>query len=108
MGPSSIGSPILKARIPLRLHLPEHAWFDIEPMRKDIRLAREATRELAIPLPSAELADEILAQARELGYAPRDLAALHEVLAQTSPEPAQPDFAACGSGAYIAATWLPS
>jgi 3-hydroxyisobutyrate dehydrogenase-like beta-hydroxyacid dehydrogenase len=83
MGSSSIGSPMLKARIPLLLHLPEHAWFDVELMQKDIQLARETADELAIPLPSAAAADEMLARARELGYAHRDLAALHEVLAHT-------------------------
>jgi 3-hydroxyisobutyrate dehydrogenase-like beta-hydroxyacid dehydrogenase len=84
MGSSSIGSPMLKARIPLLLHLPEHAWFDVELMQKDIQLAREAANELAIPLPSAAVADEMLTKARELGYAHRDLAALHEVLAHSS------------------------
>ena len=29
MSTSSIGSPMLKARIPLLLDLPEHAWFDV-------------------------------------------------------------------------------
>ncbi|MEA2390434.1 MAG: hypothetical protein QOK31_543 [Solirubrobacteraceae bacterium] len=82
MGSSSIGSPMLKARIPLLLHLPEHAWFDVELMQKDIHLAREAADELAIPLPSATAADEMLTRARELGYAHRDLAALREVLAE--------------------------
>jgi 3-hydroxyisobutyrate dehydrogenase-like beta-hydroxyacid dehydrogenase len=84
MGSSSIGSPMLKARIPLLLHLPEHAWFDVELMQKDVQLAREAANDLAIPLPSAAVADEMLTRARELGYAHRDLAALHEVLAHTS------------------------
>jgi 3-hydroxyisobutyrate dehydrogenase-like beta-hydroxyacid dehydrogenase len=83
MGSSSIGSPMLKARIPLLLDLPETAWFDVELMQKDIHLAREAANELAIPLPSAAVADEMLTRARELGYAHRDLAALHEVLADT-------------------------
>jgi 3-hydroxyisobutyrate dehydrogenase-like beta-hydroxyacid dehydrogenase len=81
MGSSSIGSPMLKARIPLLLDLPDDAWFDVELMQKDIHLAREAANELAIPLPSATVADEMLTRARELGYAHRDLAALHEVLA---------------------------
>ncbi len=84
MGSSSIGSPMLQARIPLLLHLPEHAWFDVELMQKDIQLAREAADELAISLPSAAVADEMLTKARELGYAHRDLAALHEVLAHAS------------------------
>ena len=84
MSTSSIGSPMLKARVPLLLDLPEHAWFDVALMHKDIRLALEAADELAIPLPSAAVADEMLTKARELGYAHRDLAALHEVLAQVS------------------------
>jgi 3-hydroxyisobutyrate dehydrogenase-like beta-hydroxyacid dehydrogenase len=83
MSTSSIGSPMLKARIPLLLDLPEHAWFDVDLMQKDVHLAREAANELAIPLPSATVADEMLTRARELGYAHRDLAALHEVLAHT-------------------------
>jgi 3-hydroxyisobutyrate dehydrogenase-like beta-hydroxyacid dehydrogenase len=86
MSTSSIGSPMLKARIPLLLDLPENAWFDVELMQKDIRLARQVADELAIPLPSAAVADGMLTNARELGYAHRDLAALHEVLAATGPE----------------------
>jgi 3-hydroxyisobutyrate dehydrogenase-like beta-hydroxyacid dehydrogenase len=83
MATAPIGSPMLKARIPLLLDLPEQAWFDIAMAHKDIRLAREAADELAIPLPSGAVADELLARADELGYARRDLAALHEVLAET-------------------------
>jgi 3-hydroxyisobutyrate dehydrogenase-like beta-hydroxyacid dehydrogenase len=86
MSTSSIGSPMLKARVPLLLDLPEQAWFDVALMEKDIGLALDAADELAIPLPSATVADEMLARARELGYAHRDLAALHEVLAK-SPVP---------------------
>jgi 3-hydroxyisobutyrate dehydrogenase-like beta-hydroxyacid dehydrogenase len=81
MSTSSIGSPMLKARVPLLLDLPKQAWFDVALMEKDIRLAREAGDELGIPLPSAAVADEMLNRARDLGYAHRDLAALHEVLA---------------------------
>jgi 3-hydroxyisobutyrate dehydrogenase-like beta-hydroxyacid dehydrogenase len=84
MSTSSIGSPMLKARIPLLLDLPERAWFDVALMAKDIRLAREAADELAIPLPSAAVAAEMLARASDLGYAHRDLAALHEVLAKSA------------------------
>jgi len=83
MSTSSIGSPMLKARVPLLLDLPQQAWFDVTMMHKDIRLAREAADDLEIPLPSAAVADEMLARASELGYAHRDLASLHEVLAQS-------------------------
>jgi 3-hydroxyisobutyrate dehydrogenase-like beta-hydroxyacid dehydrogenase len=82
MSSSSIGSPMLKARIPLLLHLPDQAWFDVDMMQKDIRLAREAADDLQIPLPSAAVADEVLSTARRLGYTHRDLASLHEVLAE--------------------------
>ena len=44
-GRSSIGSPMLKARVPLILDLPDEAWFDVGLMHKDIRLAREAGAE---------------------------------------------------------------
>ena len=80
MGSSSIGSPMLKARIPLLLDLPEHAWFDVELAHKDIRLARDAAAELGVPLPSAAAVDGVLSTASTLGYGHRDLASLHEVL----------------------------
>jgi 3-hydroxyisobutyrate dehydrogenase-like beta-hydroxyacid dehydrogenase len=83
MSTSSIASPMLKARVPLLLDLPKQAWFDVALMEKDIHLARDAADELSIRLPSAAVADEMLARASELVYAHRDLAALHEVLAET-------------------------
>jgi 3-hydroxyisobutyrate dehydrogenase-like beta-hydroxyacid dehydrogenase len=84
MTESAIGSPMLKARLPLVLDKPNETWFDVELMHKDIRLARQAGDELATPLPTAAVADEILAQADDLGYGHRDVAALHEVLAKLS------------------------
>jgi 3-hydroxyisobutyrate dehydrogenase-like beta-hydroxyacid dehydrogenase len=84
MSTSSIGSPMLKARTPLLLHLPDHAWFDVELMQKDIRLARRTAADLRVPLPSAAVADDVLTEARGLGYTHRDLAALHDVLATTA------------------------
>jgi 3-hydroxyisobutyrate dehydrogenase-like beta-hydroxyacid dehydrogenase len=84
MSTSSIGSPMLKARVPLLLDLPERAWFDITMMHKDIRLALGTAEELGTPLPSAAIADQILTRAGELGYARRDLASLHQVLAKTA------------------------
>jgi 3-hydroxyisobutyrate dehydrogenase-like beta-hydroxyacid dehydrogenase len=87
MSSSAIGSPMLKARVPLLLDLPEQAWFDVALMEKDVRLALGAAERLAVPLPSAAVAREMLTRAGEMGYAHRDLAALHEVLAAT-PVPA--------------------
>ncbi len=91
MSTSAIGSPMLRTRVPLLLDLPERAWFDVELMQKDVRLALQAARGLDVPLPSAATADDMLAKARELGYGGRDIAALHEVLArldETVPAPA--------------------
>jgi 3-hydroxyisobutyrate dehydrogenase-like beta-hydroxyacid dehydrogenase len=80
MSESPIGSPMLKARVPLILDLPDEAWFDVGLMHKDIRLALGTAEELEVPLPSAGVADVVLAQAGELGYEHRDIAALFEVL----------------------------
>jgi 3-hydroxyisobutyrate dehydrogenase-like beta-hydroxyacid dehydrogenase len=80
MAESPIGSPMLKARVPLVLDLPEEAWFDVGFMHKDIRLALAAAREHAVPLPAAGVADELLGQATELGYEHRDIAAIFQGL----------------------------
>jgi 3-hydroxyisobutyrate dehydrogenase len=90
MTQSPIGSPMLKARADLVLDLPDDAWFDVGLMQKDIVLALETARQLRVPLPTAATADEMLTVARALGYERRDLAALHEVLAQLAGEPARP------------------
>ncbi len=82
MTESAIGSPMLKARVPLVLDQPDETWFDVELMHKDIRLARQAGEELATPLPTATVADETLGAADRLGYGHRDIAALYEVLAE--------------------------
>jgi 3-hydroxyisobutyrate dehydrogenase-like beta-hydroxyacid dehydrogenase len=87
MGGSPIGSPMLKGRIPMLLDLPEGAWFDIELMHKDIRLALDAAAEFDTPLPSANVADAMLTEATELGYGHRDIAAVHQVLARTAAMP---------------------
>ena len=82
MTDAPIGSPMLKARVPLVLDLPEEAWFDVGLLRKDIRLALEAGDELDVPLPSAHAAEEALTKAGELGFEHRDIAALFQVLGQ--------------------------
>jgi len=80
MTQSAIGSPMLKARAPLVLDLPDEAWFDVGLMQKDIVLALDTAREMRVALPSAATADEVLTVARALGYERRDLAALFEVV----------------------------
>ena len=80
MSDSPIGSPMLQARGPLVLDLPEQAWFDVQLMHKDIRLALEAARETRVPVPTASAADRVLTRAEELGYGHRDIAGLFQVL----------------------------
>jgi 3-hydroxyisobutyrate dehydrogenase-like beta-hydroxyacid dehydrogenase len=80
MTESPIGSPMLKARVPLILDSSGEAWFDVDLMHKDIRLALQTADELHVPLPSAHAADEVLTRADELGYGHWDIAALREVL----------------------------
>jgi 3-hydroxyisobutyrate dehydrogenase-like beta-hydroxyacid dehydrogenase len=87
MTESAIGSPMLKARVPLVLDLPERAWFDVQLMHKDIRLALDAARASQLPLPAALAADGALSQAEKLGYGHRDIAGLYRVLAETAGAP---------------------
>jgi 3-hydroxyisobutyrate dehydrogenase-like beta-hydroxyacid dehydrogenase len=83
MAGSAIGSPMLKARAPLVLDLPDEAWFDVRLMHKDIGLALTLAGQLGIRLPSAGAADEELAHAEQLGYGDRDVASAYQVLAAT-------------------------
>jgi 3-hydroxyisobutyrate dehydrogenase-like beta-hydroxyacid dehydrogenase len=92
MSTSSIGSPMLKARVPLILDLPEHAWFDVAMMHKDIRLARNTGDDLDLTLPSTKVLDEVLTTAGELGFAHRDLASLYKVLAMSSASTRRPQL----------------
>jgi len=84
MTESPIGSPMLRARAPLVLDLPDQAWFNVGLMRKDIRLAREAGRAEGVPLPAATATEAVLREAEKLGYGPRDIAGLYEVMARTT------------------------
>jgi 3-hydroxyisobutyrate dehydrogenase-like beta-hydroxyacid dehydrogenase len=91
MTASAIGSPMLLARAPLVLDLPEQAWFEMRLMHKDIRLALEAARESSVPLPAASAADAALNQAEDLGYGHRDIAGLRQVLARIPAKAAADD-----------------
>ena len=82
---------MLNARAAIVFNPPEDAWFDIELMHKDIRLALDLAQELGVPLPTADRASELLTVAEAFGYERRDIAALFAVLEQLavrSPEAA--------------------
>ena len=84
MSTSAIGSPMLKAHVALLRDRPQQAWFDVDPIAKDIQLARVAADAFATPVPSAEFAADMLTRATELGYTHCDLTGLHEVLASST------------------------
>jgi 3-hydroxyisobutyrate dehydrogenase-like beta-hydroxyacid dehydrogenase len=81
---SAIGSPMLKARVPLLQDLPHEAWFDVAMMQKDLRLALEASREEGLLMPSATTVDKLLTVARSAGYEHRDIAAIFRLLSDLS------------------------
>jgi 3-hydroxyisobutyrate dehydrogenase-like beta-hydroxyacid dehydrogenase len=82
---SAIGSPMLQARTPLLLELPEEAWFDVAKMQKDLRLALDSGREEGLLMPSATALDKMLTVARSAGYEHRDIAALFRLLSDLAP-----------------------
>jgi 3-hydroxyisobutyrate dehydrogenase-like beta-hydroxyacid dehydrogenase len=86
MTESAIGSPMLKARVPLMLDKPDETWFDVSLMHKDIRLALATARERGVPLPSANVADKILTEATDAGYEHHDIASIYEVLSKAGPD----------------------
>jgi 3-hydroxyisobutyrate dehydrogenase-like beta-hydroxyacid dehydrogenase len=87
---SAIGSPMLKARVPLVLDKPDETWFDIGLMGKDVRLALATGRTLGTPLPSTVVAEALLSRAADLGHEHEDIAAMFRVLGEIaeSHEPA--------------------
>jgi 3-hydroxyisobutyrate dehydrogenase-like beta-hydroxyacid dehydrogenase len=79
---SAIGSPMLLARGPLVIDLPDEAWFDVRLMQKDLGLALDAGRALAVPLPATAVANQLLTAARALGHGAQDIAVLFRTLTE--------------------------
>ncbi len=81
---SVIGSPMVKYRGPFVLQMPDEAWFNVNMMQKDMNLALELGRQLAVPLPTTAVTNEFLTTARAQGLEEQDFAILFEVLARMS------------------------
>jgi 3-hydroxyisobutyrate dehydrogenase-like beta-hydroxyacid dehydrogenase len=73
---------MLKYRGPFVLQMPKEAWFDVTLMQKDLGLALDLGRELAVPLPTTATANQWLTAARAMGLGDQDFAAVCEVLAR--------------------------
>jgi 3-hydroxyisobutyrate dehydrogenase-like beta-hydroxyacid dehydrogenase len=84
MTESPIGSPMLKARAPLFLDPPDDAWFDVDLMQKDIKLALSSGHDLDVPLPSTTVVAELLSAARRHGYERSDITVLFPLLSELS------------------------
>jgi 3-hydroxyisobutyrate dehydrogenase-like beta-hydroxyacid dehydrogenase len=81
---SVAASTAMKYRAPFMLKLPEEVWFSAAMMKKDINLALELGQELGVALRSAELANEMLDKAIEMGWGDEDFAVLFKVVEQYS------------------------
>lgn len=81
---SVIASPMVKYRGPFVLGMPAEAWFDVEMMQKDLRLALDMARASNVALPTVALTHEMLAAARGLGLTRYDFAVVFDVIARMS------------------------
>ena len=79
---SVMASPMVKYRGPFVLKMPDEAWFDVNMMQKDLRLALEMGLRLDVPLPTTSITNEFLTAARGMGMAEKDFAVIFEVLAK--------------------------
>ena len=79
---SVVASPMVKYRGPFVLGMPAEAWFDVDMIQKDMRLALDMAHASAVSLPSVALTYELLTAARGLGLARFDFAILFDLLAQ--------------------------
>ncbi len=77
---SVAASGLAKYRAPFILKMPEEVWFSINMMQKDLLIALELGREVGMSLPTVAYANELLTQARAMGYGEADFAALFFVV----------------------------
>jgi 3-hydroxyisobutyrate dehydrogenase-like beta-hydroxyacid dehydrogenase len=77
---SVIGSPLVKYKSPMLINLPEVAWYSVDMMQKDVKLALEMGRDEGVPLPTTETTSKWLKIAQDLNWGEKDFAVLIEVL----------------------------
>jgi len=81
---SVVASPMVKYRGPFVLGMPAEAWFDVDMIQKDMRLALDMARRAGVTLPSVALTHELLTAARGLGLTRYDFAVIFDVIAHLS------------------------
>lgn len=77
---SVVASPLVKYKAPQLVNLPDVAWYPVDMMQKDIKLALELGAELGVALPTTETAQRVLAFAQEKGWGEKDFAILIEAV----------------------------
>jgi 3-hydroxyisobutyrate dehydrogenase-like beta-hydroxyacid dehydrogenase len=82
----AISSPMLQYRGPLVLpqNDTDQAYFDFKMMQKDMMLALDMGRELAVCLPTTAVTNELLTAGRGMGLGHKDFGHVFQVLAQMS------------------------
>lgn len=81
---SVVASPMVKYRGPFVLGMPAAAWFDVDMIQKDLRLALDMARSSGVTMPTVSLTHELLTAARSLGLAKYDFAVVFDVIASMS------------------------
>jgi len=81
---SVVASPMVKYRGPFVLGMPAEAWFDVDMIQKDLRLALDMARASGVTMPTVSLTHELLTAARSLGLAKYDFAIVFDVIARLS------------------------
>src|SRR6185295_18537359 len=81
---SVVASPMVKYRGPFVLGMPQEAWFDVDMIQKDLRLALDMARASGVTLPSVALTHELMTAAKGLGLQQYDFAVVFDVIASMS------------------------
>lgn len=84
---SVVASPMVKYRGPFVLGMPQEAWFDVDMIQKDLRLALDMAHASGVTLPSVALTQELMTAAKALGLAKYDFAVVFDVIASMSALP---------------------
>jgi len=77
-----IASPHMKYRAPFILNPPDHAWFDVGMIQKDLELALDLGKSSGVALPETAIAQQLMTAARGLGYGKEDFSVVFHALAR--------------------------
>jgi 3-hydroxyisobutyrate dehydrogenase-like beta-hydroxyacid dehydrogenase len=79
-----IASPHMKYRAPFVLDPPDHPWFDVGMIQKDLQLALDLGKREGVALPETAVAQQLMTATHGMGYGKEDFAAVFFTLAKMS------------------------